>query len=248
MALGTDVPEKWHRLLGDCIEAVGARAFFKPLLQLIETQLGAAQCMVFSYGDNGVTCLLSLNFRVQARGKHLAKSYLDSGYKSDPLVVVLRDMATTSSLVRVVHLDEVFASMPSAYQEVYYRKPGLADKVAVLLANADRQLIVNFYYEAVANQPGGRHEALSDAYFVLIGRLIRAHFDRDPDVDAVGPLSALSDRERQVCQGILSGLKSEAIGAEIGIAANSVVTYRKRAYAKLGINSRADLFALCRTR
>ena len=45
---------------------------------------------------------------------------------------------------------------------------------------------------------------------------------------------------------MLAGKKAEAIGYDLGIAASSIVTYRKRAYDKLGICSRAQLFDLCR--
>lgn len=57
----------------------------------------------------------------------------------------------------------------------------------------------------------------------------------------------LSARERAVCLGILAGRKAELIAGDIDVAASTVVTYRKRAYAKLGINSRAALFAICQT-
>ncbi|NLW05604.1 MAG: helix-turn-helix transcriptional regulator, partial [Pseudomonadaceae bacterium] len=59
------------------------------------------------------------------------------------------------------------------------------------------------------------------------------------------PLAFLSERERQVCAAVLQGKKSETIAYELEVAPSSVVTYRKRAYDKLGISSRAQLFALC---
>ena len=50
-----------------------------------------------------------------------------------------------------------------------------------------------------------------------------------------------------MCQGILNGKKAEAIAGDLDVAPSTVVTYRKRAYAKLGIGARADLFAICRS-
>ena len=55
----------------------------------------------------------------------------------------------------------------------------------------------------------------------------------------------LTDREQDVCARIVAGYSSEAIALDLGLAASSVATYRKRAYAKLGICSQHDLFALC---
>jgi DNA-binding CsgD family transcriptional regulator len=55
----------------------------------------------------------------------------------------------------------------------------------------------------------------------------------------------ISDRERQVLDLILQGYSSEAIGLRLGIALTTVKTHRKRAYAKLGISTQAELFQLC---
>jgi DNA-binding CsgD family transcriptional regulator len=46
---------------------------------------------------------------------------------------------------------------------------------------------------------------------------------------------------------VLDGLTSDAIAWRLDISLNTVKTYRKRAYAKLGINSKTALFTLCKT-
>jgi DNA-binding CsgD family transcriptional regulator len=51
----------------------------------------------------------------------------------------------------------------------------------------------------------------------------------------------LPQREVQVCAGIALGLNSEAIGQTLGIGINTVLTYRKRAYARLQISSHNEL-------
>lgn len=53
--------------------------------------------------------------------------------------------------------------------------------------------------------------------------------------------ASLSGRERQVCARIADGQRAASIAAELGIAASTVTTLRKRAYAKLGIHDRLDL-------
>ena len=58
------------------------------------------------------------------------------------------------------------------------------------------------------------------------------------------PLAALTPREREVCCRILSGLSSEAISQELGISLHSTLTYRKRAYQRLGISSQGELFGI----
>jgi DNA-binding CsgD family transcriptional regulator len=51
----------------------------------------------------------------------------------------------------------------------------------------------------------------------------------------------MTNREIQVCDGIARGLTSEGIAIEYGISMNTVLTYRKRAYARLGISSQNEL-------
>ncbi len=187
-----------------------------------------------------------MNFRARARGQHLAKNYLEVGHGSDPLVAILRGMNGKAAQEQVIRLCDVIGKMPPWYLETFYRKPELKDEVAVLLADSSSRMIVNFYYHDPETRVEKNKAQLTDSYYLLVARLVRAHFALNTDVVSAGPLSILSDRERQVCEGILSGRKSEMIAANIGIAPNSVVTYRRRAYSKLGINSRADLFALCR--
>ena len=59
---------------------------------------------------------------------------------------------------------------------------------------------------------------------------------------AVAP--SLSARERDVCALIASGLTSEGIALELGVGINTVLTYRKRAYARLGISSQNELMRI----
>jgi DNA-binding CsgD family transcriptional regulator len=51
-------------------------------------------------------------------------------------------------------------------------------------------------------------------------------------------------RERAVCLGILRGHTSESISLHLNISRNTVLTYRKRLYEKLGICSQHELFML----
>jgi DNA-binding CsgD family transcriptional regulator len=53
--------------------------------------------------------------------------------------------------------------------------------------------------------------------------------------------TSLSGRERQICARIAGGHSTTSIAAELGIATSTVMTLRKRAYAKLGIHDRLDL-------
>jgi LuxR family transcriptional regulator, activator of tox operons len=55
---------------------------------------------------------------------------------------------------------------------------------------------------------------------------------------------SMPQREREVCSGIAAGMTSEAIGLTCGVSINTVLTYRKRAYTRLGISSQNELLRL----
>lgn len=64
--------------------------------------------------------------------------------------------------------------------------------------------------------------------------------DRIKDIISSGS-AKLPRRELEVCSYILHGVSMAGIASILGIAEESVVTYRKRAYCRLGIASRQDL-------
>jgi len=51
----------------------------------------------------------------------------------------------------------------------------------------------------------------------------------------------LTEREIQVCAGIVCGLSSNAIAGSLGLSVNTVLTHRRRAYAKLRVSSLNEL-------
>lgn len=56
--------------------------------------------------------------------------------------------------------------------------------------------------------------------------------------------AALTLRERQVCARAAVGMTVEATALDLGIAKTSILTYRKRAYHRLGVTSPFELCAL----
>jgi DNA-binding CsgD family transcriptional regulator len=87
-----------------------------------------------------------------------------------------------------------------------------------------------------------------------VSAAVARHFQQDVTDDPVrrlkalfasaAPFATLTGREKDVCLRILSGLSSEAIASELGISLHSALTYRKRAYEKLGISAQNELFSI----
>ncbi|HYS63713.1 MAG TPA: LuxR C-terminal-related transcriptional regulator, partial [Paraburkholderia sp.] len=51
--------------------------------------------------------------------------------------------------------------------------------------------------------------------------------------------------ELNVLRGMLEGASAAEIAEQMGVKPSSVITYQKRTYARPGISSQRQLFALC---
>lgn len=223
-----------------CLAALGQEGFAPVFTDFVET-LGVDQIMVFSIGPEGreASCLLSRHFSHGALAGRLAADYLDGWFRQDPLLPVLMQIAPGE--VHLRRLEDVKAGMSDDYRRIFFDQPGMTAKTTMLAAGERLRLFVSLYHARADATSGCEPDAAR-----LVGRLALQHFERMTEAGYPPPLAALSERERTVCLGILSGQTAEEIAGALGVAPSTVVTYRKRAYAKLGVTARAGLFAICR--
>lgn len=221
-----------------CLALHGSPDFVPACLDLIDA-LGADQVMIFSYEVDHAACLMARNFRQVRTGRRLAAGYLDGWFRQDPLF--LRALQQAAGEVDVLRIDPLDSPMAADYRARFFDDPGLGGKLSVLAAGTSLRLVINLYRSGIENWTPPA------AVLPILGRLALLHFERRRAGGVPDALMALSARERAVCLGMLDGKKAEVIADDLGVAPTSVVTYRRRAYDKLGISSRGELFAICRT-
>ncbi len=249
------------------LESLGTPGFYELFLDWLHQHLTTDQCMVFFCPDGDrLTTLISKDFSRDQRARQLALSYIaEEHYRRDPIFDTVCQ-CRPGQLV-TLSLSSIGPKMGRQYRERFITGPGFVDKWSIVCSSSDGNFYINLYsrrapyaerFEAPcppadgdptssASQPStSRPGNLEQNTARLIATLITKHYLLNNQLLSQGPLAPLSERERQVCEAMLSGKKAEAIGYELGIAASSIVTYRKRAYDKLGIYSRAQLFDLCR--
>jgi hypothetical protein len=78
-------PDLFLKLLAQCIEALGTRAFYEPFIAIVDQVVDADQCMIFSYGGGQAHGYFSYNARTNEKGKFLSTQYINGGFKDDPL-------------------------------------------------------------------------------------------------------------------------------------------------------------------
>lgn len=83
--------------------------------------------------------------------------------------------------------------------------------------------------QVICQRPAGRPSATMAERVERAGALLQARTTK------------LSEREQQVVARIACGITNDGIAADLGVSPATVLTLRRRAYAKLGINSCVEL-------
>jgi DNA-binding CsgD family transcriptional regulator len=233
--------------------AIGRPAFPQALISALRRVADVGHCMVFSFaGERSTACLLDAgNIPI---GRDLGVAYSEHFHQSDPN----RDAIFGGHGVTAPVLLPTFARRmySDSYRKIFFEDSDIVDKFAAAIWVEDTCFYVNFYRITAQGRftPGEIRRLLAVA--PAVSAAVARHFQlgATADDDPIGrlktlfetsePLAALTAREKDVCLRILSGFSSEAIAAELGISLHSALTYRKRAYDRLGISSQNELFGI----
>lgn len=194
-------------------------------------------------------------------GEHVPevqRAYLGGLFRHDPNLALAREPALRRG-PRLTRLTRT-ALGDTPYRHVCYDRAGIRDRLTIATLDASRLYCLNLYRGERGGGYGAAEievvrgvtaflAALSVKHGGMVGALLRSR-DRADRVDALlarlhALEGSLTRRECEVLARVLLGMTSEGIALDLGIALNSVLTYRKRAYARLGISSQAQLFSLC---
>lgn len=227
------------------LDGLGEDDFLDRFLDWVHAVLGADQCMLFFCAvDKRVSTLLYKDFAQDESARALAHSYIsERRYMQDPNFALLKECPPGE--LHVLHLEHLGNEMGPNYRRRFFDEPGFKDKLSIIRGHEAGNYYLNLYRRAGSFGEAFRDPEDEAAAARLLSSLLVKHYLINQKMLAQGPLAFLSHREQQVCQAVLQGKKSELIADELGVSLNSVATYRKRAYEKLGISSRAQLFALC---
>lgn len=240
---GEGAPE-FLSILASCLDSVGTDQFNGHFLDMIERVVKADQCMIFSYREGQPQCYLSFNKRFKDAEKNMAQKYLRDGYPRDPLRADI-EAVKQDGLTRITTLSELSERMSPDYHQDFYGSTGIIDKINIL-ARSDEEVVGMNFYRFEENGPFKISEdGLRRDFWTLVSKIVRLHYSNRQPTQLRSPLNSLSGREKEICEAILRGLTTDAIAWELDVASSTVNTYRKRAYEKLGINSKSALFAIC---
>lgn len=256
---------EWLERLGRLTRALGHKAFEEEVVALLNLIVPIDHCVVFTHSPDGVGHLFTHGKMPAARAQELADDYVRQYHDRDPLFAALAGGAALD-LDRPRPLDLLNTYDP-AYRNHFFDRNDLIDKTSTVGRVEEGSVLCNFYRMGGSGAYStDEHERLEQilplvtAFISAHYRLVRSAPPGEAAADPRGrtrslvhtiigkrvpPFDRLTAREREVCERIVLGCTSIGIGLDLDVSLSSVLTYRKRAYEKLGIGSQNELFALC---
>ena len=240
------------------IENVATPRFNEQLLRVAQSIAGSAHIAAFAIGPEVPPQIVLTADRDPASLAYSASNvFVSRFWTQDP---VNRKGFSKRDLER-----GIVVKMPAnEFQRIPYRRDcysvngwssggiKLIERLSLLRQRNDKIIRVDFYRPREGGSFRDRDVKKVSACAELLLALVARHalgtlptpmFNSRPLLEKLIRRIApdLSQREVQVCAGITLGMNSEAIAGSLGIGINTVLTYRKRAYARLQISSHNEL-------
>ena len=236
------------------IELVGTSRFEDEAFQVAREATRCEHLTAFGVRGNASPRLLfAANSGPSPVAKRVAHKYLQHYWELDParrLDLIRGKKSRGDVAVRIVSND----ISDGAYRDECYTAVKLIDRFTVVQRRNHETVCLNFYRGARSGPFNGseldRIASTADLWISLVLKHEQNQPDGDSDIanSFVQRLClydpSLPPREAEICGAIATGKTSEAIALTLGISINTVLTYRKRAYLRLGISSQNELLRL----
>lgn len=247
---------------GELLDAIGSTSFSALLYRLLSKHVSVERLLCSSIDADDRLHIHWIEVprpELLAAGKQAAQKYLKTYYRHDPLWKELPKLwqHPPDPLPRIffhwLHAREITAT---EWQTNTYSTAGLGDRVIIVAFHPNFGVLA---LTLLRLQMSGDFSEAELAWLTktapFLFRVLFRHegirYDRKPRVDLAAVQRRLlqlrqrvTPREAEVCSHILQGTSFEEIGQLLNIKHATVKTLRDRAFEKLGISSRFELFAI----
>lgn len=235
------------------IPAIGRPDFPAQLLSAYRDLADCDLCSAFVWQSRRPKLLFAAGAHPQVSGFALSASRAyEQRYWQFDAMVERNEASRGLSLLRTTATD----IRDSDYRRDCYQKGGIAERLTLLDTEGSAISVSGYRTLARGMTTSQALRRMEDAAPTLVAALRRHHelterasqLVLSPSRDVLLQWArecGLSEREAEVAAGMAAGHSQSDIAQRYGLALNSVITYRRRAYQKLKVADRRELKALC---
>jgi len=224
------------------IESVGTRGFAGTALATLQSLIPAASWNAYQVGCEP---------RMYFSASHCWQAYLTGPHAQD------RTLQWDGADAGRAHLCHITSGeVPDEHRQRVYDAHGVAERISIVRQQADGQIFaVNLYRHRHQRAFSDRHLAAFETVGPVLLALAHKHVELAPPARSPRDWIAhwrsrlqldaarLTERELDVCARILAGLSLDGIAVDLGVSLTTVKTYRKRAFDRMDIHFRNELFS-----
>ncbi|MDB5555217.1 MAG: hypothetical protein JWL86_5201 [Rhizobium sp.] len=233
------------------VGAIGSPVFDEQMIDFAVDELRCSHVTAFTYCDNRPPrMLLAVDRGEPMLARRIAAKYISEYWDLDPAnkVAASEPRVGEGATIRLQY-EEI---EDAAYRRDCYRQARLVDRFSLIKAYGKQLVRVNLYRDSTRGRFCDSDLTEISKLAGLLMQIVVKHDQLRPTLTDEDRLDAyrtklrycdplLSDREIQICAEIVMGRTSEAIANKLGLSINTILTHRKRAYAKLEISSQNEL-------
>lgn len=239
----------------DAVAALGTAEYGRACFRVFEQSFDVDHWALFRYqARQPVRCIATASRAYAAAAEKNVDFFVNRCYRFDPSLIAFKEQHTDRPCLVKMGISDIHDMQYRHCFEV----TNVRERLSWFAADGTDLLQLCIYR-------AGSHRTFSGAemnVFATLARLViatalkheelgdsaaaaRGQLDLDSLERRLGDLDmGLSARERQVCARAVAGCTIEATAADLNIRKTSVITYRQRAYQKLGISKQSELLAL----
>jgi DNA-binding CsgD family transcriptional regulator len=241
--------------LAGAIGTIGGAGFATAALASVNGALNAASWSVYRvWQDRAPVLHLSSSHGVQDTTRDCFAAYRDGLYRFDRTFDAARVSPDRGNALMLRLSAREFPN--PAHREAIYRRHGVSERLSIAEPQADGSVLAVNLYHHEHQGPFATGE-LENFEHLALGLLatVRRHIEL---VEAAAPprpdlrqlrealqrrYEAMPARELDVCARLLQGLSYDGIAADLGLTVATVKTYRRRAFERMGLHFKSELFA-----
>ncbi len=248
------------------VHHLGEPGFARQVLAAMHPLMPVASWSVYRTGPHSRPCLyMSASSEARDTTRDCWWAYLSGPYLRDSTWSHANAAAPGAALCHITAQE-----VEDEHRALVYDAHGMAERVSIIEHQDDGGIFaVNFYrhqhQRALADAQIGCFEAMAPALLALAHKHIAlTQGPGQPAATRLAPAPpprlrhtlpalrmrllqaqpGLTARELDVCARLLQGMTHEGIANDLSLSLATVKTYRNRAFARLGIHFRSELFAL----